>query len=155
MDKATEQSILKELKRNRVLTLATVRADGFPQATVVTFAHDGLTLYVSADATSQKARNIRRNGKVSAAMGRDHRDWSKITGLSLGGTARVLRTAADIERARACLTKRFPQLKQFGEADGYKGWAFIEITPQVVSVLDYRKGFGSTQLVRVAAQRKH
>jgi hypothetical protein len=67
----------------------------------------------------------------------------------------VLRTAADNERARACLTKRFPQLKQFGEADGYKGWAFIEITPQVVSVLDYRKGFGSTQLVRVAAQRKH
>ncbi len=149
MHPATERSIERILNRNRVLTLATMRPDGFPQATVVTFAHDGLTLFIAVDATSQKARNIRRNDKVSVAMGQDKRDWSRITGLSMAGQARVLRRRDEIEWAKALLTRRFPQMKEMGEADDYAGWAFIEVVPLVISVLDYTKDFGHTELVEL------
>ena len=153
MDPATERSIETILNRNRVLTLATVRPDGFPQATVVTFAHDALTLFIAVDARSQKVRNIRRNDKVSAAMGSYRSDWSRIAGLSLAGRARLLRRRAEIEWAKALLTKRFPQMKEMGEADDYAGWAFIEIVPLVISVLDYTQGFGHTERVKLWPKR--
>jgi len=155
--RSTEKFILRQLDRERVLTIATARPDGFPQATVVTFAHDGLTLFIAVDGNSQKARNIRRNGKVSLALGRYRRDWDTITGLSMAGQARILRKADEISWAKERLTARHPQMKELGEDDGYAGWAFIEVVPLVVSLLDYRKGFGHTELIelwpRTAASR--
>ena len=147
IDKTAERFILDQYRRHNVMSLATVRPDGYPQTTMVAFAYDGLTIYVAVDAGSQKARNIRRNAKVSAAIGRDMRDWSRIKGLSLAAQARVLRRDADIDRAIACLGARFPQMKTLGEAEGYEGWAFLEIRPLVVSMLDYAQGFGHTELV--------
>jgi PPOX class probable F420-dependent enzyme len=145
--RAAQKFILKQLDAHKVLTLATQRADGYPQATIVAFAHDGLDLYVAVDAASQKAKNIRRNGKVSVAVGRDHRDWGKIRALSMAAHAEVLKKRAEIERAQAALGARFPQLKAMGEADGYDGWTFLRIAPLVVSMLDYTQGFGHTELV--------
>mgnify|MGYP006387340623 CR=1 FL=1 len=40
----TRNLILDLLAEHRYLTLATVRPDGWPQATTVAYAHDGLTL---------------------------------------------------------------------------------------------------------------
>jgi len=153
MDKLVERVIRKQLARHRVLTLATMRPDGYPQATIVAFASDGFTLFVAVDSQSQKARNIRRNGKVSVAIGRDRANWNTITGLSLAGHARVLRKADAIAHARACLMARFPELKALGEADQFSGWAFIEIVPFVISVLDYTKGFGHTELIELGSRR--
>ena len=147
IDQTAERFILGQYKRHNVMSLATVRPDGYPQTTMVAFAYDGLTIYVAVDAGSQKARNIRRNGKVSAAIGHDTRDWSRIKGLSLAAQARVLRRDADIDHAIACLGARFPQMKALGEAEGYEGWAFLEIRPLVMSMLDYTQGFGHTELV--------
>ena len=147
LDTVTERFILGQYRRHHVMTLATLRPDGFPQATIVAFAYDGLTIYVAVDAASQKARNVRRNGKVSVAIGHDTRDWSRIKALSLAAQARVCRRRADVERAIACLGARMPQMKAMGEADGYAGWAFLEIRPLVISVIDYTKEFGHTELV--------
>jgi hypothetical protein len=35
-----------------------------------------------------------------------------------------------------------------GALDGSAGTAFVKVTPKVISVLDYSKGFGHTDLVR-------
>ena len=154
LDKSTQRFILRQLDRHRILTLATARPDGFPQATIVAFAHDGLTLFIAVDSTSQKARNIRRNGKVSIAIGRDQRDWNRITGLSMAGQARVLRKADEIAWAKSRLNARFPQMQKLGDADDYAGWAFIEVVPLVISVLDYRKEFGHTELFELWPKAK-
>jgi hypothetical protein len=98
----------------------------------------------------QKARNIRRNGKVSVAVGRDHADRGRIAGLSIGGRAGVLRRADARDRAKACLPKRFAQMRMLGAVDQFKRWAFIEIVPLVISVLDYSKGFGHAELIELA-----
>src|SRR5512139_3645064 len=103
MDKSQEKFILDLLRRHKSMTIATVRPDGFPQATTVTYANEGLDLYFCCDTTSQKAKNIRKNDKVSAAIDRDPRDWNSTRGISLGGHAQVLKSKREREHALALL----------------------------------------------------
>ena len=103
MDKTTERDILRIMKGHNLLTLATLRSDGYPQATTITFANDGLTIYAVIGKDSQKAKNIRKNNKVSLTIDRDYKDWNKIRGLSMGGTAEVLRAGAKKDHAQALL----------------------------------------------------
>ncbi|MYM75362.1 pyridoxamine 5'-phosphate oxidase family protein, partial [Duganella sp. FT134W] len=87
LDRTHRQFILHLLGAAQDLTLATIRPDGFPQATVVSYVHDGLTLYAGIGLNSQKAHNIRQNDKVSATITPPYADWRHIRGLSLAGTA--------------------------------------------------------------------
>jgi nitroimidazol reductase NimA-like FMN-containing flavoprotein (pyridoxamine 5'-phosphate oxidase superfamily) len=59
--------ILKQMKTHRSMTVATVRNDGWPQATTVAYVNDGLDLYFCCDPDSQKVRNISRCRRRSRA----------------------------------------------------------------------------------------
>lgn len=147
MDQAHQDFILDVIEHAHDLTLATVREDGYPQATTVTYAHDGLTLYAGIGSHSQKAHNIRRDAKVSLTINLPYRQWGEIRGLSMSGLAQVLEDPAEIAHARDCLVRRFPQVAEWGGPDMAREVVFLRITPQVISVLDYSKGFGHTELV--------
>jgi PPOX class probable F420-dependent enzyme len=149
MDKSTEQFVLDIIEHGRDLTLATVRPDGYPQATTVSYASDGMRIYVGIGKESQKARNIRANSKVSLTINEDYKSWNDIKGVSIGGTARVLDDTEDVRHAAECMIKRYPQLLEWTKSNQRDDVVFLEIQPQVVSVLDYRKGFGHTDLVHV------
>ncbi|MGV3653480.1 MAG: pyridoxamine 5'-phosphate oxidase family protein [Noviherbaspirillum sp.] len=131
------------------LTLATIRPDGYPQATTVSYGHDGLTLYVGIGKHSQKADNIRRCNKVSLAIDSEYGDWKDIKGLSMGAQAEVLTDPDEIRHAAECLAKRFPQVMEWAGTEMMREVGFLRIRPQVISVLDYEKGFGHTELVTV------
>ncbi len=148
MTPATKRFILEQLKTNRIMSLATVRPDGYPQATTVTYANDGLTLYFACDRNGQKVRNLRRSSKVSLTINKDTANWKKITGLSMGATAKVLERPADTQRALALLSRKFKDMKGLSEED-LAETAFVRVQPKVISMLDYRRGFGWTKLVRV------
>lgn len=148
MTPSAKRFILEQLKTNRIMSLATVRTDGYPQATTVTYANDELTLYFACDRNSQKVRNLRRSPKVSLTINKDTVDWKKITGLSMGATAKVIERPADIQRAYALLARRFKEMKGLSPED-LAQTAFVRVQPKVVSMLDYRRGFGWTKLVRV------
>jgi nitroimidazol reductase NimA-like FMN-containing flavoprotein (pyridoxamine 5'-phosphate oxidase superfamily) len=45
MDDTIRRKILTLLDQHRIMTIATLRADGWPQATTVGYVNDGLTLY--------------------------------------------------------------------------------------------------------------
>jgi nitroimidazol reductase NimA-like FMN-containing flavoprotein (pyridoxamine 5'-phosphate oxidase superfamily) len=139
--------ILKLLEQHNIMRFATVRADGFPQATTVGYANDGLDLYFCCDRTSQKVRNLRRSPKVSLTIDHDTRHWFRIKGLSMGAKARVLSKPSEVARAYELLAGKFPQLRNLSK-DDLAGTAFVKVTPKVISVLDYSKGFGHTDLVR-------
>jgi Pyridoxamine 5'-phosphate oxidase len=66
-----------------MMTLATIRSDGFPQATTVNYIHDGFNLYLATDAASQKAGN----NKVSVAIASETDNFYKLRGLSMSGLA--------------------------------------------------------------------
>ena len=44
MDEEIRRKILSLLDQHRTMTIATLRPDGWPQATTVGYAHEGLTL---------------------------------------------------------------------------------------------------------------
>ncbi len=148
MDARTSAEIQDILKDHSYLSLATIRPDGYPQATTVGYVNDGLTLYIGAAADSQKVRNIGRCNKVSLTIDREEDDWSRIRGLSMGATAEVVHDPAELARATDLMLAKFPQIKELA-APELGSFVLVKITPQVISVLDYRKGFGHTELVTV------
>jgi hypothetical protein len=45
MDEEIKRKILALLDQHRIMTIATLRPDGWPQTTTVGYANEGLTLY--------------------------------------------------------------------------------------------------------------
>jgi general stress protein 26 len=147
MDQANIAFVKDVIDRASDLTLATIRPDGYPQATTVSFAHDGLALYAGIGRNSQKARNIRANNKVSLTINLPYDDWSQIKGLSMSAHAGIVEDARDLAIAKACLLRRFPQVAAWADQGMSADIVFLKITPQVISILDYSKGFGHTELL--------
>ena len=149
MDQETKDFILNIIDNGKDLTLATIRSDGYPQATTVSYANDGMTIYVGIGKNSQKANNIRHCTKVSLTINAEYMDWNHIKGLSMGATAEILSDPEEIKHASACMIKRFPQVAEWAQSSQAAEMVLLKITPQVISVLDYEKGFGHTDLVTV------
>ena len=148
MDAGLREEILSILNAADEMTVATIRPDGYPQATTVNYVSDGLVIFFGCAAESQKVRNIACNDKVSLTVTPPHFNWEDIRGLSIGGRAAPVSDPQEINRVSELMLRRFPQILQYALA-GKKGVFLVRITPEVISVLDYRKGFGHTVLVEI------
>ncbi|WP_374569784.1 pyridoxamine 5'-phosphate oxidase family protein [Phenylobacterium sp.] len=152
MDAALRQEIRTILKDGKDMTVATVREDGWPQATTVSYASDGEAIYFGCDAHSQKARNLARDDRVSLTVNLPYDKWDEIQGVSIGGRARRLTTPEDLDRAGAVFLEKFaPEIGQYLTGDASQ-MALFQVEPAVISVLDYRKGFGWHELVDMAKE---
>lgn len=127
------------------MTIATVRQDGFPQATTVSFVNDGLDVFFVTDADSQKAKNIEKNNKVSMTFNNDYEDWQHIEGLSMAGWADFVTEPEKQSEINQMLLDKFPQVADMEPMEGVEP-VYIHVTPVVISLLDYQKGFGHTDL---------
>jgi nitroimidazol reductase NimA-like FMN-containing flavoprotein (pyridoxamine 5'-phosphate oxidase superfamily) len=76
MDEEIGRKILDLLEQHRIMTVATIRPDGWPQATTVGYVNEGLTLWFLSGLDSQKAANLARDDRLSLTI--DH-DTSDIT----------------------------------------------------------------------------
>ncbi len=126
------------------LAIATVRADGWPQVTTVSFVADGTRIYFGTWAKSQKAQNIERDPRVSISVTPPYTEWSSIRGLSMSGKALRVTDAAELGRVFELMVSKFPQIGQFVKADDVE-MALYRVDPEVVSILDYAQGFGHTE----------
>ena len=131
------------------VALTTVRPEGYPQATTVSHAHEGLTISIGVGRNSQKAANIGACDKGPFTISPPYSDKSRIQGLSAAASARILEWPEDIEQAGNCLLRRFPQVGQWADQARSGGALLLEIRPRLISLLDYRKGFGLTEPVNV------
>jgi nitroimidazol reductase NimA-like FMN-containing flavoprotein (pyridoxamine 5'-phosphate oxidase superfamily) len=148
MDETMKRKILEILDQHRLLTLATLRPDGWPQATTVGYASDGLTLYFLCGAESQKAQNLARDNRVSLTIDHDTPDPMKITGLSMAAYAEPVGDPAEVQKFWRGLEKKYPEYTALPQPDLSQVRVF-RLTPKVISVLDYTKGFAHTDLVTV------
>ena len=147
MSPEAKRKILEILDAHRNMNLATLRPDGWPQATTVGYANDGLTLYFLCGAQSQKAANLARDDRVSLTIDDDTGEVMEITGLSMAAHARRVEDEVEARNALKLLMSRYPEQKaELPEPSG-DGLAVFRVTPEVISVLDYTKGFGHTELV--------
>lgn len=148
MTPALRDRILTLLDRHRTMSLATLRPDGWPQATTVGFAHDGLTLYFLCGPDSQKAANLALNDRVSLTIDRDSPQVMDITGLSMAAHAERVIDRAEAEKALGLLLQRYPEQHSLPlPMPKPEDIAIFRVKPDVISVLDYSKGFGHTDLV--------
>lgn len=147
MDEAVRAKILDILRSQHMMAIATIRPDGYPQATLVNYVHDGLTLYFASDAASQKAGNIKRNNKVSVVIAKETRDFYKLSALSLSGLATRL-SEREATPVALDLFRRLPQSKRYVPEDPRQLVVF-SITPVAISLVDYSSGYGKSFLVQL------
>lgn len=139
--------ILELLDEHRVMAVATLRADGWPQTTMVGYIHDGLTIYFAVARASQKMANIERDGRVSIALG--HEEPTRLRRLSMAAHAESVTDIAEIERANELMRERYHEHAVFSPRETPS--ALLRASPMVVSLIDLGKGPGEPELVSVAA----
>jgi PPOX class probable F420-dependent enzyme len=149
MDETLRRKILQLLARHRVMTIATLRPDGWPQATTVGYAAEGLVLYFLCGKDSQKAANLARDARVSLTIDHDTPQVMEITGLSMAARAHRVVDQKEGQKVLDLLMQKYPPQKtplplKMPQPEEV---AIFRLVPEIVSVLDYSKGFGHTDLV--------
>lgn len=149
MDEELKKKILTLLDQHRIMTIATLRPDGWPQATTVGYVNEGLALYFLCGLDSQKAANLARDDRVSVTIDHDTSDLMAITGLSMAAHAKAVADPAEAAKVLRMLPLKYPE--QVAPLPvpmpTPEDVRIFRVTPTVISVLDYSKGFGHTDLV--------
>lgn len=151
MDDLMKQKILALLESHRIMTIATLRPDGWPQATTVGYVNEGLTLWFLCGLESQKAKNLALDDRVSITIDHDTPDIMSITGLSMAARAHRVTDRAEAEKVIGALPQKYPdappQTAQMMKMPAPEDVALFRVVPEIVSVIDYTKGFAHTDLV--------
>lgn len=128
------ERITEILRGHRLMTVATLRADGWPQATVVNFAADGLRLYFVVSTKSQKLANLRRDPRASIAIGGG--SAGPPLGLSMAVQVHEVDTPQAIQMVRSTLwTER--RGEGFSPHPATPGSVLLVAEPIIVSLIDY------------------
>jgi len=151
MDEALRAKILELLDQHRIMTIATNRPDGWPQATTVGYCNDGLRLYFLCSPQSQKAANLAKDDRVSLSIDHDTPDPMAIAGLSMAARAQLVGDPAEVSKALELLGAKYPEYAGL-PIPSAEDIRVFRVTPTVISVLDYGKGFGHTDLVTLPLQ---
>jgi nitroimidazol reductase NimA-like FMN-containing flavoprotein (pyridoxamine 5'-phosphate oxidase superfamily) len=137
------------LDKHRLMALATIRADGWPQATMVSYANDGLLIYFVISRQSQKFANVQQDRRVSIVIGGDFHDPATIKALSMAAEASEVTDTKQRKRAIGLLLDRHPGLKRL-EPPRPGHSAVMRAYPSIVTVLDYSRGFGHADVLTVS-----
>jgi nitroimidazol reductase NimA-like FMN-containing flavoprotein (pyridoxamine 5'-phosphate oxidase superfamily) len=87
-----------------------VRPDGSPQATIVGYVNEGLTLYFSAAWTvdSKKEKKLARDNRISLTIDHDTADLIATSGLSMAVRAQAVDDRAEGEKVLRMLPLKYP-----------------------------------------------
>ena len=107
------QNAIEILNSHRTMAISTLRPDGWPQTTFVGYANEGLTLYFLIFRSSQKLANIRRDMRVSIAVGGEPKDLDQLTAVYAGAHAFEVKDPDERNRAWGLLEARHPNLVDF------------------------------------------
>jgi len=141
--------IVDFLDRHRILTLATNRPDGWPQATTVSYVNDGLVLYGFIARVGQKYRNIQRDPRLSIAMAGEFTHANEIQGLSMAARAEFVMDRRDFDHVWERFLKRHPEFNSIGRPNPAMA-PLLRMIPEWISVVDYTNLFGHSELTRVS-----
>ena len=143
-----ESNAIAILDKFRVLAISTVRPDGWPQATMVSFANDGLLIYFIISRTSQKFANIQKDDRISMVVGCDCDDPKEIKALSIAAQASEVRDPGQREHAIDLVLQRHPALARLPRPEPSKS-AVMRAFCRIITIIDYSKGFGHTDVISI------
>jgi len=142
------QPAIEILDSHRTMAVSTLRSDGWPQTTIVGYANDGWTVYFLIFRMSQKFANIERDNRISIAISSDANYLSDIKAVYAGAHASEVTDERERALAWALLSKRHPNLGDFGFPDQADA-ALMRAACKYVSILDYSQGIGHTEALIV------
>lgn len=143
-----EQPALGILNDNRLMTVATTRPDGWPQATIVGYANDGFRLYFLIYRTSQKFENIANDDRVAIAIGHEPTQLSDVKAVYAGCVAHEVTDLAEKSRAWTLLAERHPNLTDLAPPQSGEVATMVAHCRHL-SVLDYSKGLGQAESLTI------
>jgi len=135
-------------------SLATVRTDGWPQANVIDFWHVGLDLYFQTLENAQKAVNMERDSRVSLTITPPFNDFGEMLALSMAARAEKVTERSKIGETYHLFLERVPHMKEFAEYESdiaypAPGMAVYRLRPELISLIDFTKGYGNMDLVKI------
>ena len=106
------------LEASRVGRLATADTAGVPHLVPVCYAVDGMSAYITVDEKPKRTdiplkrlRNIMENPAVALTVDRWDEDWSRLAWVMLRGSAVILDSGKEHDRAQDLLRGRYPQYR--------------------------------------------
>lgn len=139
------------LGSHTTMTLATSGEDG-PWAAALFYAHDSdFRLYFISAKATRHAADIDLNPKVAVAVNTQHKDWSDIRGLQIGGVAEIVTPDQRAGVVETYLAK-FPALRPLFSsprneqesriARAFAASPFYRVRPNRIRLIDNSKAFG-------------
>jgi hypothetical protein len=144
-----EQKAIDILSSHRIMALATIRPDGWPQTTMVGYVNDGLRIYFVISRHGQKFANIGLDQRVSVAVGGREGGVETIRGVSLAGYASEV-AAPQRDGVYQTFVERDPAFAALPRPD-FQHSALMRIMPRVVSIVDFADELGHTDVLSVGA----
>jgi len=143
-----EQPALQILGDNRIMSIATVRPDGWPQSTMVGYANEGWRLYFLIYRTSQKFENISHDNRVSVSIGHEPTQLQEIKAVYAGCKVSEVTNTKERSHAWQLLAERHPNLTDLAPPQK-DGVATMVAECRHVTVLDYSRGLGHSESLTV------
>ena len=140
--------LMSILEGHGIMTVATLRPDGWPQATTVSYVNDGVILYFLISRTSQKFANIAADERVAITIASKPNGVTDIKGLSLAAKASEARDEPYRSKMLAKLSAHHPGYFDPTALDMTKS-ALMRANPTMITMIDFSKGLGHTETVTV------
>lgn len=142
------EKVIGMLGDNRLASLATTGADGWPHCTMIGIANVDARIYFVVARNSQKLLDIERDDRVSLAIGHDVIDPSSIRALAVKARARTVDTPEERRVAIELLHKKRPALRRLEDPEEI-GAVVIVAVPEEIRLLDYSAGYGHSVLIKL------
>lgn len=121
------------LARERLMTVASNRPDGWPQATTVGYLNEGLNLYFIVSRSSQKFANLQIDDRASVAVRSESGGRGNGVGLSMGGRVTEVTDPERVERLNNLVAERFPGVHIYCPSG--TAVAVLHFRPSVISAV--------------------
>jgi nitroimidazol reductase NimA-like FMN-containing flavoprotein (pyridoxamine 5'-phosphate oxidase superfamily) len=128
--------ILEFLREQNTLTLATVSRTGVPRATTLTYAHEGLNLYVWMSPEATAAKNVEQNPLVAFTIDEYTSNWTKTRGIQGTGECQIILLGDEISHIVELFVQKFPDLDRTPPSN----ISFFRITPTELQAIDGAEG---------------
>ncbi len=146
-----EHTAVKILNAHNIMSISTVRPDGWPQTTIVGYVNDGFEIIFMIFRSSQKFANIQRDDRISIAVAGEPADLSDLKAVYAGAHASEITEPKEREEAWRLLMQRHSNLAGFQLPDAGEA-AFMRATCKYVSMLDFSQGIGHREQLTIDDQ---
>jgi uncharacterized protein len=143
-DNLIKEQIAKYLDTHPYLALATVSAQGAPQAHTVAYASDGCSVYFATRGDTRKATNLANDSRVAYCIDEAYQDFMEIKGVQMEGRASVMSDPEEVSHAAVLFGQKFGPGVGFPPTPDH---VCVKVEPMAAYFLDYSKGFGHKDLV--------